>query len=126
MDLCCSLILSAPSSAPLNVREDVFSQTTATVLWDPPTLSDRNGLIRHYHIELMEVGGAGTVKNFTTLGHTQMYVFDFLHPGQTYRVSIAAETVDVGPSSEPVEFSTLDDGRYPLKNSKHTHSLILI
>ena len=50
------------------------------------------------------------MRNFTTVGDVRVYILDFLHPGTQYQLKVAAETIEIGPSSEYELFTTNDDG----------------
>lgn len=87
---------------------DVRSPTAAFVSWEPPLPTNHNGIIRLYHIFLEDINGGQ--RTFTTAGEVHVYVLDFLHPGTQYRLKVAAETIEIGPSSEYEPFTTMDDG----------------
>ena len=76
--------------------------------WDPPLDGDQNGIITSYTIRLYDI-----VADQTTLyrreGHHSQFVIDTLHPYYEYDVSVAAETVDIGPFSVIKRVQTLED-----------------
>ena len=76
--------------------------------WAAPLVEDQNGIITLYYIRIFS-----TVTNETTLylreAHHSQHVIESLHPYYEYAVSIAAETVDIGPFSTPQRFLTLED-----------------
>ena len=99
---------AAPISSPQNVSVDVISSEAISVTWEPPLDDDQNGMIMSYAIRLY-----GIVADQTTLyqreGHHSQFVIDTLHPYYEYDVSVAAETVDVGPFSVIQRVQTLED-----------------
>ena len=94
----------APSQSPVNVTVTVTSSTTAHVTWSPPPPEARNGVIRHYVIYLEDDNGRDT---FNSYGES--YVLTGLHPGNRYRVGVAAYTVEIGPKSDSTAFVAQDD-----------------
>ena len=101
----------APTSSPLNVTVTVVSSVAISVTWHPPLIQDQNGIITSYIIQLYD-----TVNDQTTLyereGHHSQIVIDELHPYYMYDVSMAAETVDLGPFSTTQSIQTLEDSQY--------------
>ena len=77
--------------------------------WDPPPPEHQNGLIELYiiHITVTDTGKA--------LQHMSVYnstVIGPLHPFYTYKFSIAAQTVAVGPFTTPVAVKMPEAGSY--------------
>ena len=103
--MCCFI---APASPPLNMSIEVVSSNSISVTWAAPLVEDQNGIITLYSIQIFS-----TVTNETTLyqreAHHSQLVIESLHPYYEYDVSIAAETVDVGPFSTPQGVITLED-----------------
>ena len=104
------LFYIAPSSSPLNVTVTVVNSVMISVTWSPPLEQDQNGIITTYIIRLYD-----TVNDQITLyereaHHTQL-VIDELHPYYVYNVSMAAETVELGPFSTTQSIQTLQDSQ---------------
>lgn len=99
--------LSAPASSPTNVSVTNNSPTSVSVTWEAPPTEDHNGMIRIYRLLLVEVG---TGRNWTRSTTSTHFPLDFLEEDSNYIVRVAAETLDVGPYSDPTSFRTLPDG----------------
>ena len=86
--------------------------------WEPPLEDNQNGIITSYTIRLYDI-----VADKTTLyqreGHHAQFVIDTLHPYYEYDVSVAAETVDIGPFSVIQRIRTQED-------SKLTNAVVLL
>ena len=71
----------------------------------------QNGIIRSYVIYLTGpdylAGATNYNQQFTS--SVESYSLTGLRPGNTYRVGVAAVTVETGPQSAPVEIVTMDD-----------------
>ena len=81
-------------------------------MWDPPTYIDQNGPIVYYILAVREqqFNLSDIVLNVT--GHTN-YTLSSLEEYNTYSYQVAAATrVGLGPYSNPILFTTLQDGRY--------------
>lgn len=70
------------------------TSTSLTLFWDPPSNESQNGIIRQYVIRIIEDETSTTTTYMTN--SSQLTVND-LHPYYTYKCSVAAETVGVGP-----------------------------
>ena len=95
----------APSQSPVNVTVTVTSSTTAHVTWSPPPPEAQNGVIRKYELYLED--------NSTSVSFNsprESYALTDLHPGNSYRVGVAAYTVEIGPKSDYTNFITMEDG----------------
>lgn len=114
----------APADPP-TVTLTVQSSNTITLSWEPPVLSQLNGVITHYDVMITETQilylEDGTIMsprtmsiNFTynaTESRTQ--IFDMLHPSYNYTVTMAAVTnIGKGPYSEPITVTMLMAGMY--------------
>ena len=99
----------APSSSPSNVLSYVSGTTSATISWFPPGLNSRNGIIVYYILVLTDVGlNSSDVIINTTL---TSYSFSSLEEYNVYSCVIAAATqAGLGPYSEPIRFTTQEDG----------------
>ena len=97
----------APNSAPANVAAVTVSSTVIQVSWDPLAYEDRNGIIRHYTVQVNEQQtGLTILTNSTTESHSLSH----LHPAYTYIISVAAVTVERGPFSSTITATTEEDG----------------
>ena len=67
--------------------------------WDPPLPEHQNGPIGLYHITTTSTDTDEELHNTST---ETWAVIGPLHPFYTYKFSVAAETVDVGPFTTPV------------------------
>ena len=99
-------VIAAPSGAPLNVTSDIRSSTVVHISWQPPLEDQRNGVIRHYHISLLE---SSTGRQWSLITVSTDHLLDFLHPYYLYSVRVAAYTVGLGPYSQALEFTTAED-----------------
>ena len=117
--------LAAPADIPQNIAVNIISSVAISVTWEPPLPEDRNGIITSYTIQLYEIV-TGQTSLIQREGHHTELLIDSLHPYYEYNVSIAAETVALGPFSESQTVWTLEDcefystswGNYCTNNSK--------
>ena len=87
----------APSEVPGNVRAMAINSTSAQLSWEHPPPETWNGIIIGYVIRVM---GLHTNDSYELpLTSDTKAVLEDLHPDYAYRVSVAAETVDIGPLS---------------------------
>ena len=101
------IIITAPSSPPLNVTAEALSPTVAKFTWQPPDLDSRNGRIREYSIILVTLP-QGNLHQLMTINSE--LVLDNLHPYTEYFVVIAARTISIGPFSPQVFVNTPEAG----------------
>ena len=99
-------IISVPSAPPQEVKQRLVSSTSIRITWNSPPLTEQNGVIRHYKINLTSPNGGVTIRN-TSLMET---LFTELHPYSSYIISVAAVTIASGPFSSIIKVSTLQDG----------------
>lgn len=98
-----------PSSPPTNLVVDVENSTTAHLSWDPPPLSDHNGVITVYSITVLNKETDEEIE-FTTIT-TRITVTD-LDPFTNYGFSVTSNTaVGMGPESNIESFQTAEDGK---------------
>ena len=103
------LISVAPDLPPQNFTADVLNSTAVFLQWSPPTLDQQNGVIRRYHIRQFETV-TGIVTSYMRGGNFTELLISSLHAHYQYQFSIAAETVEQGPFSNPVTVTTLEAG----------------
>jgi receptor-type tyrosine-protein phosphatase Q len=99
---------TAPTSPPLNISVTVVSSVAISVTWDPPLVHNQNGIIISYIIQLYDIV-TGQTTLYEREGHHSQLVIDTLHPYYVYAVSMAAETVDLGPFSTSQSIQTFQD-----------------
>ena len=97
----------APSGPPLLVMSQKTS-TTLILWWDPPSNESRNGIIRQYVIRVIE---ADTSTTTTSTSNTTQLTLNDLHPYYTYKCSVAAETVGVGPYTAVLKVQLDEDSK---------------
>ena len=77
-------------------------------MWTPPDISDQNGIITAYIVDVTAVQSG---RNFQITSTTTMYSIDDLLPYTTYTCKVAALTgVGAGPFSRPASFQTHQTG----------------
>ena len=103
------LLLVVPCDVPLNVVAESLNATHAMLVWDPPPPEHQNGLIELYIIHIMVAGTGDELQHMSVYNNT---VIGPLHPFYTYKFSIAAYTVDVGPFTSPVSLKMPESGSY--------------
>ena len=83
--------------------------TYANLSWDPPPPEHQNGLIELYHIAITE---ADTNKQLLHTSTDETTLIGLLHPYYTYKISVAAETVEIGPFTSQVSLKMPQAGSY--------------
>ena len=109
------LSITAPSEAPPNLSGHAVNSTTIALRWDTIAVENRNGILRHYLISVLEVE-TGEVDVYTAVA-TQLNI-SRLHPYYTYTCVVAAVTNSVGPFSHNVSIITPQGGNYMICISK--------
>ena len=92
------LIHAAPAGAPQSVTADALSPTIFILRWRPPLAGDGNGIVRNYTINITELE-SGRMEQFIT--EELNITVESRHPFYRYRYIIAAETVSLGPFTDP-------------------------
>ena len=83
------------------------SSTSFVLSWSPPPISQQNGVIREYTVNITEIQtGLSIILNSTS---TSVSVLS-LHPYYTYECTVSAYTVGGGPYSEVFTITTPEDG----------------
>ena len=101
-----------PHSPPEHVQSIVTSSKSVIISWEPPAFVDQNGPIVYYILVIREqqFNLSDIVLNVT--GRTN-YTLSSLEEYNTYSYQVAAASrVGVGPYSDPILFTTLQDGKY--------------
>ena len=75
-------------------------------MWDEIPSKDENGIIRYYLVNVTETN---TGYHYQTTSTTSDIALSNLHPYYTYSITVAAYTIEEGPFSTPVSFTTLQD-----------------
>ena len=96
-----------PAAAPRDFSGVALSSKSISLSWNPPTLEDRNGIIRSYTINSTELETNNTF-SYTSVGTTLR--INSLHPYYRYQFTITAVTISSGPSSAVITVRTLEDG----------------
>ena len=77
--------------------------------WDPPQRENVNGIIQRYTVSIRE---HETASNTTIITNNTGLNLTSLHPYYVYSVTVAAETVAIGPFSSPVVIQMPESGMY--------------
>ena len=104
----------APSGPPQNVSGIAVSSTKIQLSWEPPLSHHQNGMIQSYTVTVFEVNTNTTHEVHQDIYHSSITLTG-LHPYYEYKLSVAAYTVGLGPSSF-VYVTTLQDGKYSYIN----------
>ena len=78
-------------------------------MWDELASEDENGIIRYYLVNVTETN---TGYHYQTTSTTSDIALSNLHPYYTYSITVAAYTIEEGPFSNLVSFTTLQDGMF--------------
>ena len=70
------------------------------LFWQAPPTEHQNGIIREYHVEVMENSTSGTHFNYIT--ESPYLLVDNLIPEHDYICTIAAYSTRKGPYSQPI------------------------
>ena len=105
---------SVPSSPPDNITGIVLSPTEILVTWDMVPLNDQNGIITLYEVLYQPLETFNeTIKAITreVFGTEMSITLTDVQEFVNYTISVRAYTiVGVGPYSEEVMVTTLEDG----------------
>ena len=93
-----------------------MSSTEIDISWYPPRSENRNGIIRQYLVNITTIISGDTLQLITV--DTNATVRS-LHPFYSYSITVAAETILLGPFTTPVIVETPEDG----KSSMATNNL---
>lgn len=98
---------TAPFSPPEDLNVTTISSSSVSLVWLPPPVALRNGIIREYIINITEVD---TGRELVFYSSTSSITISSLHPFYTYLCRVSAFTVEYGPYSANLQFVTLEDG----------------
>lgn len=95
-----------PTGAPVGLMPVFINSTSTMLIWAPPPIHERNGIITSYTITQVTAGNSIT---YTTTD--LMLLVTQLRPFTSYTFDIAASTrVGRGPLHSPMVVTTLEDG----------------
>lgn len=97
----------APNSAPNISSFMAINSRTLSIQWTMLPVENRNGIIRYYVIMLS--GDTGHSDNYTS-SSTSVNI-GLLQPSYTYKFSVAAYTVAIGPFSSLESITMPEDGK---------------
>ena len=109
-----SFLCAVPTEVPQNVVAVAVNATHVIISWDPPPPEHQNGLIGLYHISITEAD------TNTQLVHTSVQLSTLvgpIHPYYTYKFSVAAETVEIGPYTSQLSLKMPQAGKTNTKSS---------
>ncbi|KAA0701718.1 Down syndrome cell adhesion molecule -like protein [Triplophysa tibetana] len=103
-----------PDGPPQDVQLEAISSQSIKVTWKPPHKHLQNGLIRSYQVCYREHGTGGSPQyntiNVDTTGDGETITLDNLKKYTQYEVRVqAANRAGMGPTSEEITITTLED-----------------
>ena len=98
----------APTAPPEGLNGYPIDHTSIYFEWDPPPLSDQNGFIKEYVVNITERETGLTFQRFTD--QTSITVLS-LHPDYVYECKVSAVTVARGPFSTDFAIRVLIAGK---------------
>ncbi len=101
-------LLAAPRVTPSELAATVNGPRSITLTWQALQEQDRNGIIQRYIIRLHTNGSDDVLELHST---TVEAVVNDLHPFTTYFCTVAAETIERGPFTDPEVVLTEEDGK---------------
>lgn len=99
---------SDPGGSPRSITAEVISPTVFVLRWQPPLMEDVNGVVRRYTVNVTELETGRVEQYFTTELNV---IVESRHPFYRYRYVLAAETVGLGPFSDPSIIHMPEAGR---------------
>ena len=109
LNVVCSFVISAPTTAPGNLKVVNISANKLNVSWERPNERDINGVLRYYILKYYMVNQNGNTISTNISGNTHSKILRGLNNFTSYNVSVAAFTIDAGPFSSEVE-TTSENG----------------
>ena len=112
----CSLLYGfpAPSGPPVYFQARELDSRSIYMEWDPPLLDMQNGIIRKYAVTIVDV--IGREKTIITV-ETHVSISG-LKPYSTYFCTVAARTIETGPSTAVLSVQTPQDGKHCYEREK--------
>ena len=108
MPCVCSYCNAAPSGPPTEVVVNATSSRSISLSWSSPNPEQQNGIVRHYLITVTSSFETVT-RNISSI--QTRTIISGLRPYTVYSCTVQAETVATGPSSDPVQLRTPQDGK---------------
>ncbi|XP_033029131.1 receptor-type tyrosine-protein phosphatase delta isoform X47 [Lacerta agilis] len=106
-----------PSGFPQNLRSESATSTSVQLSWQPPILSERNGIITKYTLQYRDINVAHHQTEMSVVPADITMTLSGLKPDTTYDVKIRAHTSKgPGPYSPSVQFRTLPVDQVFAKN----------
>ena len=99
-----------PSGQPQGIVGTALSSTRLQISWGPPLTGERNGVIRHYKIVVLEVETGEREREYAYPSPTSQ-IFYSQHPYYRYEITIAAYTIGYGPSSSAITVQMPEAGK---------------
>ena len=97
-----------PSAAPLNLTGFMLSSRSVQLSWDPPPVTDQNGIISGYTVV---TSSSDDGESFYNISAYMNMTVNSLSPYTTYAFSVAASTAaGRGPFSAKILVQTLQEG----------------
>ncbi len=111
-----------PSGSPQTLTSGAVTATSLQVNWQPPSLSDQNGVITGYVINITSLN-TGVSQQLTST--TTSLQVSSLTPFTNYVCIVAAMTaIGVGPFSTVVTVQTLEGGIYIIVMYGYCHKVL--
>lgn len=81
--------------------------------WLTPSIEDRNGIIRHFFIEVYETNTSDVSYSLLReiIEESSPAVVQNLHPYYLYQLRVSAVTVEDGPFSDLISWTMPEDGK---------------
>uniref|UniRef100_A0A670KB91 Cell adhesion molecule DSCAM n=1 Tax=Podarcis muralis TaxID=64176 RepID=A0A670KB91_PODMU len=114
---------AAPDGPPQDVQLEPISSQSIRVTWKAPKKHLQNGIIRGYQIGYREYSAGGNFQfniiSIDTTGDSEVYTLDNLKKFTQYGMVVqACNRAGIGPSSQEIITTTLEDGnsQFPPEN----------
>ena len=88
-----------------------MNSSALQLTWEPPAPEQRNGIIRGY---LINATAWESGEYYEWMSDTMSLVISSLHPHYHYNLSVAANTIGLGPFSDNYTVLMPQDGKYNL------------
>ncbi|XP_026527075.1 receptor-type tyrosine-protein phosphatase delta [Notechis scutatus] len=106
-----------PSGFPQNLHSESATSTSIQLIWQPPILSERNGIISKYTLQYRDINVAHQQTEIPVASVDTITTLSGLKPDTTYDVKIRAHTSKgPGPYSPSIQFRTLPVDQVFAKN----------
>ena len=96
-------LYAAPTAEPQFLMATTVTARNVTIMWDPPPMEQRNGIIRSYTIRYYPDSSEPEQPNEeSVLGNLTSFSVDGLIPYTNYTFEVMAVTIDPGPPASIV------------------------